>query len=1077
MLLIRPQISGWCGAGGMHDDGEDEVMNIRRFIVLLTAAVVVSGCASARYPAKNPAVDYESNIRKPFSSHRVPGEPRFHLKVDRGVLSGVVDELLVTSSGKEIVTCSGDKTIRVFDSATGQERRKFLWNITDDSGTCDSMAVSRDESLLVAGVDKNLLFYDFGSGALQAEVPVGARVGAMDISPDNAYLATARKGRITLWDMGSRTPVRTIPTGGRVVVELKLLKLGGRYVVFDVSLDESIHVSDPDTLKGKAGGLLESHEVSVTGGDSDIYGADFRYSFEMCDIACNPNNRELAVSSRANNVVWIFSLDPRRPADEMLVFKQVIRTRTVNIAQLCYSPDGQFLAVESWDDEMCAEVYETDSYRRVAALDLHRTQALWPMAFIDSGTLAGIGHEDGAFHRWAFTMPGTKGLSMVGSDIPIAPKRSVSFNGNYLAWGTRCCKYDGGFSGDGFDENCLDLENALDLNTLKLTGRVNPSDFSRVSVTNDRYRLELGPTNSFNPDLIYRLKDKASGRTALYVDIPPEDGWVPHAFGLTEDLIVSGNRSGKLVAYDFEGKKAVNFVGHTSTVRSVSISGSTLVTSDLSGEILLWTIPPVGERNPSGVTTVHPLFTFVVDEAGRYLVIADDGYFAGSYALLPKVWLHVNGEKGSGGVRWLGLNQVYDLFYRPDIVRGRLQRLDAMADLAPVRIHEVIHCPPPEITRLAVEETTPGTLAVRYTVKDTGGGIGAIRFYINGKLFHVESHGDPGQSLRKDALAPVFATNEVPRRLRGLKRVAGQSPRRAGAHVSSRAGAEVTGTLSVKATAGENSIRAVAFNGKNTVQGVMTEKVARSTASPKKPKVYALVVGIDTYRNKALNLANAVNDAEEVKGLVEEHLSRVYGGIEVMGLVNGDATRAKILHALETVKAAAEPEDVFLLFVASHGEVADQFYIITHTYAGENGGFDPGSWLPSSTLISALEEIPAQKQLVVFDTCHSGALNDIMTGFYDARISSFTHKAGVTMFSSTQAAQQSVDNYRGSGLLVHLLKRAFEAEPDTDNSKRVSVYEIGDELHRQFHAIDDSVKTIQQPSVSKFGIDFDVDRL
>ncbi|WP_180144176.1 caspase family protein [Desulfoluna butyratoxydans] len=1050
---------------------------MRRIFVLLAASIVVSGCVSARYPAKNPAVDYEGNIRKPFSSHRVPGEPRFHLKVDRGVLSGTVDELLVTASGKEIVTCSGDKTIRAFDSATGREKRKFLWNVTDDSGVCDSMAVSHDDALLVAAVNKKLLFYDFGSGELQAEVPVGARVGAMDISPDNAFLATARKGRITLWDMATRTPVRTMPTEGRDVVELALLKLDDRYVVFDVSLDESIHVSDPDPLKGKAGGPLKSHEVPVTGGDSGIYGTDFRYFFEMCDIASNPGNRELAVSSRANNVVWVFGLDPRRHAHGMLVLKKVIRTRTVNIAQLCYSPDGQFLAVESWDDEMCAEVYETGSYRRVAALDLHRTQPLWPMAFIDSKTLAGIGHDDGTFHRWAFMEPGTEGLSTVGTDIPIAPKRSVSFNGNYLAWGTRCCKYDGGFSGDGFDENCLDLENALDLNTLKLTGGVNPSDFSRVSVTNDRYRLELGPTNSFNPDLIYRLKDKASGRTVLYVDIPPEDGWVPHAFGLTEDLIVSGNRSGKLVAYDFEGKKSVNFVGHTSTVRSVSISGSTLVTSDLSGEILLWQIPPVDERNPSGVTTVHPLFTFVVDEAGRYLVIADDGYFAGSYALLPKVWLHVNGEKGSGGARWLGLNQVYDLFYRPDIVRGRLQRLDAMAELAPVRIDEVIHCPPPEITRLAVQETSPGMMAVRYTVTDTGGGIGAIRFYINGKLFHEENHGESGQGLQKDSLAQVFATNEVPRRLRGLKRAGWQSPRRARARVSSRAGAEVSGMLSVKATAGENTVRAVAFNGKNTVQGVMTEKVALSTAPPKKPTVYALVVGIDTYLNKALNLANAVNDAETVKGIVEEHLSRVYGGIEVVGLFNDDATRAKILAALENVKSEADPEDVFLLFVASHGEVADQFYIITHTYAGKNGGFDPGSWLPSSALISALEEIPAQKQLVVFDTCHSGALNDIMTGFYDARISSFTHKAGVTLFSSTQAAQQSVDNYRGSGLLVHLLKRSFQAEPDTDNSKRVSVYEIGDEVQRQFRNIDDTVKAIQQPSISKFGIDFDVDRL
>jgi len=1047
---------------------------MRRIFVLLAAAMLVSGCSPARYPAKNPAINYDRNSRKPFLSYRTPGEHRLHLKVDRGVLSGVVDSLLVTASGEEIVTCSGDKTVRVFDTATGREKRKFLWNITDNSGACDSMALSHDETFLVAGVDKSLLFYNFRSGRLQEEVPVGDRVGAMDISPDDAFMAVAQKGRITVWDVAARTPVRRISTEDRVVVELKFLKLGDRYVVCDVSLDEAIHISEADTLQGKKGGVLKSRYFSVTGGDSGIYGLDFRYAFEMSDIAYNGKTQELAVSSRANNVVWIFGLEKHRAADEMLAFKTVIRTRAVNIAQLSYSPDGHFLAVESWDDKQCAEVYETDAYRRVAELGLNKTQALWPMAFIDSKTLVGIGHDDGAFHYWAFTKPGASGLTTGGGDTVIAPKRSVSFNGNYLAWGTRCCKYDGRFSGDGFDENCLDLEKALDLNTLKLTNGVNASDFQRVSVTNDRYRLELGPTNSFNPDLIYRLKDKASGRTVLFVDIPPEDGWVPHAYGLTEDLIVSGNRSGRLVGYDFEGKKAVDFVGHTSCVRSVSISGSTLVTSDLSGEILLWKIPSVAERSAPGVTTVHPLFTFVIDEAGRYLVIADDGYFAGSYALLPKAWLHVNGEKGCRGARWLGLNQVYDLFYRPDIVRGRLQRLNAMAALDPVRINEVIDCPPPEITRLAIHETAPGVMGIRYAVKDTGGGIGKIRFYINGKLFHVENDGGPGPENHGAALAPVFASNKVAKRLRGLRRVARQTTHPAQRCFAAQVGAEVTGVLSVKALAGENTIRAVAFNGKNTVQGMMAEGLALSTATPRKPKVYALVVGIDTYRNEALNLANAVNDAEAVQGIVEDHFSRVYGAVEVVRLFNGDATREKILGALERIKAKAGPEDVFLLFVASHGEVADQFYLITTTYAGQDGTFDGQSWLSSATLISALEEIPAQKQLVIFDTCHSGSLNDIMTGFYDARMSSFTHKAGVTMFSSTQAAQQSVDNYKGSGLLVHLLKRAFDAGPDTDNSKRVSVYEIGDELHRQFQGIDDTVKALQNPSVSKFGIDFDV---
>ncbi|WP_092210605.1 hypothetical protein [Desulfoluna spongiiphila] len=80
--------------------------------------------------------------------------------------------------------------------------------------------------------------------------------------------------------------------------------------------------------------------------------------------------------------------------------------------------------------------------------------------------------------------------------------------------------------------------------------------------------------------------------------------------------------------------------------------------------------------------------------------------------------------------------------------------------------------------------------------------------------------------------------------------------------------------------------------------------------------------------------------------------------------------------------------------------------------------------------------------------------------------------AGGTMFSYTRAARQSVDNDKDSGLL----KRAFGTRPDTDNSKRVSVYDIGDERHRQFQGIDGTAKAIQKPSAIKAGIGFNVGR-
>lgn len=1118
---------------------------------MILAGILFSGCSTKHVADQNSSINYQSNIKKDFHSNRNFQQNTFFVKIDAGVVSRKVDALISNSTGNVIISCSRDKTVRAFDAITGQELRKYLWNISDGAGTCNDIALSHDDKFLAIAVkgSKQLFIYNFQSAELIKTISVDSDISAISISSDNKYIVTAHKNKVVIWDYASSKSSKII---NHEAVDVEIIKIKTRYLVAFVADDENLFLS---TLKGK--GYLTSDVIFRYGNGStedivmDIdeydsrarlnYALDFdlmelpsssgrtsqlefdmdhisyiadQFNFKLRHIAYNKQKNEIAVASNANNVVWVFSLEDKidpinvsemgtplilkgfedpewlkfsreqgmSPAGLTLSafylnFNQTFNTKTKLIANLNFSKEGEYLAVDSWEAGTCEEIYKDYSLVNDLSGDC---QSMWPTTFITNNRLVGIGH-DSHFFQYLGDNHTQNELINVTSKTTIKPKLSIAFNGNYLAWGSKFCKVqNSGFFDDGFDENCLDLENSIDLNSLQVTDGIDKSDFKRVSESNNTYTVKYGPGDLYerHKTLTYQLKnDRSSGGFKESFSVAPESGWTANTFGVTNELIISGNKEGHLIGYALSGNnKAIHFIGHSSTVQSVSIVGSTLVSSDLSGEILLWKIPPATEMSEQEHIKVFPVFTFLIDDNGEYIVVSDDGYFAGSYALLDKVWLHINSKSNNKQARHMKLNQFYDVFYRPDIVLARLQRLDNINVLKPVSMAEAIHCPPPEVLNLSAKRKSANEVNISYSIKDTGGGIGDVRVYINGKLTHIDTNTDT--SLADPAeMNQAMASSDISQRLRGLTRIPTNRASKIEVACNTSTTARKKGVLTLKTISGENKIQVAAFNAKNNIQSVLKETVFLSDAPIRKTRVYALAVGIDRYANQDLNLQYSAIDAQSIEQLLKEQLSGVYDDIEVVSLIDNDATKENIINELDKIKQKALPNDVFILFIASHGEVADQFYIITHDYAKLDGSFDDSSWLSSKQLLDKLQEISAQKQLVMLDTCHSGALNDIVSNFYDARMSAFTHKAGLTMLSSTKAFQQAIDNYKGNGLLTHLLKLSFQSKPDKDNNNDITVHEIADEIQNQYIVIDTGVKSMQQPSASKFGVDFIVDRL
>lgn len=205
---------------------------------------------------------------------------------------------------------------------------------------------------------------------------------------------------------------------------------------------------------------------------------------------------------------------------------------------------------------------------------------------------------------------------------------------------------------------------------------------------------------------------------------------------------------------------------------------------------------------------------------------------------------------------------------------------------------------------------------------------------------------------------------------------------------------------SVPVMAGENRFTAYAFN-RDNIKSADTNITITGDESLKRPgTAHIVVVGINEYANPDYNLKYAVADA---KAFGDEMLRQqgklgVYSRVEVIPLLDRDATKANVLAALTRLAGAgaipggapaslqkvrpAQPEDAVVIYFAGHG-IADgpRFYLLPHDlgYAGSRSKMDErGRKMLLSRSISdldlekAFEKVDAGRLTLIIDACESG---------------------------------------------------------------------------------------------------------
>lgn len=132
-------------------------------------------------------------------------------------------------------------------------------------------------------------------------------------------------------------------------------------------------------------------------------------------------------------------------------------------------------------------------------------------------------------------------------------------------------------------------------------------------------------------------------------------------------------------------------------------------------------------------------------------------------------------------------------------------------------------------------------------------------------------------------------------------------------------------------------------------------------------KQYALAIGINNYQNLS-KLETAVNDAKDVARVLREEF-----GFEVKLLLDAEATREKIMDALQAYEQLLKAGDRLLIYYAGHGY---KDTTVNKAYWNPvNATSSRSSWISSDDVTTSLRGIKlAQQILIVSDSCYSGEL-------------------------------------------------------------------------------------------------------
>jgi hypothetical protein len=155
---------------------------------------------------------------------------------------------------------------------------------------------------------------------------------------------------------------------------------------------------------------------------------------------------------------------------------------------------------------------------------------------------------------------------------------------------------------------------------------------------------------------------------------------------------------------------------------------------------------------------------------------------------------------------------------------------------------------------------------------------------------------------------------------------------------------------------------------KAKVRPTSLPKPAAATAMRSEGRNYALIIGINRYKNFD-RLQTAVNDATGIGDILKSDY-----GFQTELILDEKATRQNIMKRLNALKGKLNPEDQLLIYYAGHGYL-DKETETSYWLPVDAERSDPTNWIEAKSVSDQLKRTRAMQVLVVADSCYAGTIS------------------------------------------------------------------------------------------------------
>ncbi len=958
-----------------------------------------------------------------------------YFEVDPKGHTGVIFDGIKVNEKNQIITASHDKTIRVWDQKTNKVIRKILGEIgTGQIGVINAVALTVDNKYLATGgifsedTDKagSVRIYDFVSGKILFILDgLPGSIKRLKFTSNGKFLIATSGTKIKIWN----------------------IKTWEEHAVFSSFTEEIIFFEIV---------TLENDNIIFASDGKHVISFSINHKIGLNDLSANTKKLYSGIGNQ-----YIYRADENKleffDYNLSYIGKKIFDK---DISSIHTSPITKYILLSFIDsnNKVSQELYKQtkNELNKIESLDISKNQ-LFGTRFISKDEVGIANILDNSIKIWNLNDKYLKNILMSQESMHSIV---IGYNNHKLSLynpltGTKVFDFkELKFANNNnvYPSKYKQLVKNTDKYSIQYLGKANPALEIKNKLTGEVTNLPVGVIFSWgilkDKYLVVGALDEQSyvsnsymGKILIFT-MEGEKIYELHghksavvnfAYDKKKDILFSAGSDGMVKIWDMaklSNQKQVYEYDYNIVDKMMDLMNQNMDSFDNREEFLAEILGKSDEQNRfienyiksswdraglytlgkreyklmmrnylKNVEKIKPLLSLFVSRSNEWVMWTEDGFFDASKNGAKYIGYHIN-QGFDKEAKFITSDQVYNEFYRPDIVKKALNKEDISRYSREINIDKIVKGGLAPEVKFLTRRTMANKRDIDLNAKvcDTGGGIGDVIVSLNGTNIKIDA-------LNRQLL-PKNDKDD---------------------------GSCYQVDMLVTLQNGTNELKLFAFNEKGTIESdIDSLQIDNKLKQSVKSDLYLLSIAVNKYMDKSLQLKYPVDDAIAIEKAMQNITGTLFENTKIIKLYDNNVSKKSIAKVFESISKEIKPDDVFMMFMAGHGVTDDgKYYFLPYDFKFTGLDSIQKYGVSIDDLKDGLLKIAAQKSLVLLDTCNSGAFtNEIMSrGLEEKMAIARLHRAtGRNYIAASSDNQVALEGYEGHGVFTYTVVDALEGK-------------------------------------------------